>query len=247
MNVKYVYLTDTASTNSYAQSYLSKCNPNEITVIYTYYQHQGRGQIGRYWFSDRDKNFSLSIIYFPKQLGAANSFQIIRDSSLAINMAIKEVFGIKCQIKWPNDIYYNHKKLGGILIQNTISGKNIKNAIIGIGLNVNSVDFPEDLPNPISLKQITRTHYDLKSSMLFFVNKVCELLFNNQFDHELYHNNLYKIGQKQRFELEPGNSFLATILGTDNNGLILLEKEDGSIEKYNFHEIRFIIDNTEPV
>jgi BirA family biotin operon repressor/biotin-[acetyl-CoA-carboxylase] ligase len=244
LNVKYIHLTDTASTNSFAQSYTSKCNPNEITVIYTYNQHKGRGQIGRYWFSDSGKNISLSLIYFPKHLQAANSFQLIRDSSLAICNAMEAVFGLKCQLKWPNDLYYLDQKLGGILIQNAISGKNVKSSIIGIGININTTDFPKELPNPISVAQITGKKIDLETTFIAFTNTVCDLLIHGQYSDEDYHNKLYKRGKLQTFENQQGQVFESKIIGVDNNGLLILEHRDGNREKYNFHELKFIFKNT---
>ena len=241
MNVKYIQLADTASTNSYAQSYVSKCNPNEITVIYTYNQQQGRGQIGRYWFSDSQKNFSLSLIYFPKQLKAANSFKLIRDSSLAICYAIEKVFGLKCHIKWPNDIYYMDQKLGGILIQNTISGKDVKNSIIGIGINVNTTEFPENLPNPISVAQILGKSLDLDSNLIQFGNTVCDLMMKDHYNDDMYHEKLYKRGKILKFEDQEGESFEAKLIGVDNNGLLILESVEGKRNKYNYHELKFVL------
>lgn len=244
MNVKYIHLVDTASTNSFAQTYTSKCNPNEITVIYTYKQAHGRGQIGRNWFSDQGKNISLSLIYFPKQLKAANSFKLIRDSSLAICYAIEEVFGLKCHIKWPNDIYYMDQKLGGILIQNAISGKNVKSSIIGIGININTTEFPDDLPNPISVAQIIGKSLDLESNLIRFVNKVCELMTLERFGDNMYHDKLYKRGKIQKFKKQNGELFEAKIIGVDNNGLLILEHNEERRDKYNFHEIQFILKTT---
>lgn len=241
MTVKYIHLAETASTNAYAHSYLSKCNPNEITVIYTYNQQQGKGQIGRQWFSDQEKNFSFSLIYYPKRLIVSNSFQLVRDSSLAICEAIKQVFNVSCMIKWPNDIYYMNHKLGGILIQNTISGKEVKNAIIGVGININTTDFPEDIPNPISIKQITAKTYDLDQSFKSFGIALVDAFLNQAFDQTDYHKKLFRLNKMQSFLTADGEPFEAIIRGVDQQGLLITEGPDQSIKKFNFHELRFII------
>ena len=64
-------------------------------------------------------------------------------------------------VKWPNDILSANKKIGGILIENTVKGKKINNSIIGIGLNVNQEKFPDSLKNVTSLKKITNKEFDL--------------------------------------------------------------------------------------
>lgn len=79
-------------------------------------------------------------------------------------------------IKWPNDIYWGDRKAGGILIENVISGtKNWKWAVIGIGLNINQTIFSPDLPNPVSLQQITGKKYNI----LEIANEICIVLDKN--------------------------------------------------------------------
>ena len=81
--------------------------------------------------------------------------------------------GVEARIKWPNDIWVGDKKICGILIENILKGKQIRHSIIGIGLNLNEERWPEELPNPVSLKQLTGVHYDTVKELEALVSKIC--------------------------------------------------------------------------
>lgn len=90
----------------------------------------------------------------PDILGANQQFTI----SQAISLSIKEELehhAKKISIKWPNDIYWRERKIGGILIENDLEGKNIALSIIGVGINLNQLEFTGNAPNPVSLMQAT--------------------------------------------------------------------------------------------
>ena len=107
------------------------------------------------------------------------------------------------------------------------------------------MNFPDHLPNPVSVAQISGKQVDLQHALFSIVNKVCHLLLNSTFSNRYYFNKMYRLGEWHYFENMKGDVFQAKILGTDNNGLLILEKAEGQEEKFNFHEIRFIINNKE--
>lgn len=241
LNCNFVYLDSTDSTNSYAQSYLSNCKPNQFTVIYTFNQTNGRGQIGRKWFSGKGENLSFSIIYHPKQLPASKSFSVLRHVSIALMQAIRDETGIICKIKWPNDIYYLDQKLAGILIQNSIKNKQIQSSIIGIGLNVLTTEFPDDIPNPISIQQITSKSLELEALMKSLSLSICDYLtMEMDQDNENYKSQLYKRNKWAKYRKQNGDLFDARIVDIDVNGLLCLEDKKGRVNKYNLGEIEFI-------
>ena len=241
LNCKFVYLESTESTNLYAQNNIANCNPNEITVIYTYNQLKGRGQIGRNWFSGIDENVSMSIVFYPKHISASDSFYLLKKVSIALYQAIQDTIGIECKIKWPNDIYYLNHKLAGVLIQNVLIGKRIEHCIIGIGLNVNTTEFPEYLPNPISLKQITGKHGDLKFISEGLALKIAMSLHSDDIKQDIYELLLYRYHKWAIFLCADDIEFEAKIIGVDPSGCLQLERRSGKIEKYNLHEIKFVI------
>ncbi len=162
----YIYLSEVLSTNDYATHYVSNSNPKGNYCIYTFNQLSGKGQIGRYWFSDSHSNITCSYIHYPDSLAAQEQFYL----SMAFALAVREFvisqlpasFKSQVKIKWPNDIYINDKKVAGLLIQTAIQGRSIEKSILGAGININQADFPSALPNPTSLLLESGTTYDLE-------------------------------------------------------------------------------------
>ena len=151
-------------------------------------------------------------------------------------------------IKWPNDIYVDNRKIGGILIQNTISGRTIQNAIIGIGLNVNELSFPSSIPNPTSMAIESGKKTDLnsvKGNLLASLNewymRAQEIPHNIMMQQ--YTNHLYCLGEVCLFK-QPDHDKAepARITGVDDDGRILLkDPESGRVEAFALNQIRQII------
>lgn len=132
------------STNTKAWELIAK-NSENGTVIITDNQLKGRGRQSNKWFSTHGKSITFSIIMYPNALPSQiNLYSLI--AGLAITDCLIE-YDIHAQLKWPNDILINGKKVGGILCESKISGGVIKSLVIGIGLNVNETidDFPKNL------------------------------------------------------------------------------------------------------
>ena len=128
-------------------------NKNEIEglVVFSENQTDGKGQRGNSWITERGKNLTFSLFLKPSIL-ISTQFVLSKIVSLSIVDFLMEM-GVKdVKIKWPNDIYCGDKKIAGILIENTISEGKINNCIVGIGLNVNQVNFDSSIQNATSLK-----------------------------------------------------------------------------------------------
>ena len=136
-----LHLSTLNSTNSYARQLLRDEKVKENTVISTDYQDNGRGQGENRWMSEKGMNLLMSWILYPAFLTVSDQFMLSKAVSLGIIDTLEEL-GLEVQIKWPNDIICDSRKLGGILIENSIQGEQLKNSIIGIGLNVNQLMFP---------------------------------------------------------------------------------------------------------
>ena len=147
------------STNVYATQLLAKKDVIEGTVIVAKYQTAGKGQGTHTWNSDSNKNLLFSIILYPDTVLPEEQIFITMAVSLGVCDFLNSLFE-GSQIKAPNDIYYNNHKIAGILIENTIVDGVINSCIVGIGLNVNQTTFPSDLPNPISIANITGKEQD---------------------------------------------------------------------------------------
>lgn len=142
------------STNVYATQLMAKKDVIEGTVIVAKYQTAGKGQGSHTWDSDSNKNLLFSIILYPDTVLPEEQIFITMAVSLGVCDFLNSFFE-GSQIKAPNDIYYNNHKIAGILIENTIVDGIINSCVVGIGLNVNQTSFPSDLPNPISIANIT--------------------------------------------------------------------------------------------
>ena len=157
-----ITLKEVDSTNTFLKDALSKSTPLlDGTVIMADRQLAGRGQSGNSWISEAGKNLTFSVLLKPVFLAIEKQFDLNMAISLALNDFLNKYTSQGAAIKWPNDSYFNNKKLAGILIENILQGNKIKHAIIGIGLNVNQENFPANLKNVTSLKQALHQDYNL--------------------------------------------------------------------------------------
>ena len=132
-----IHLPSVGSTNDYAKSYMAITSPIDGTVILADEQLAGRGQSGNSWISQSNENLTFSLIYHTSFLNATEQFYLNMAVCLGIWSMVNRHEEKDITIKWPNDIYVKDKKIAGILIENTISGMQLKYSVIGIGLNVN--------------------------------------------------------------------------------------------------------------
>ena len=128
------------------------------------FQTAGRGQRGNSWSSEAGLNLTFSIYLEPTRIRACDQFAISQAISLGVCRYL-EGRGIGAEVKWPNDIYVGSNKICGILIAHTLSGTHIKDTVAGIGLNVNQLSFPPEVPNPTSMSLETGRKYDLESEL----------------------------------------------------------------------------------
>ena len=152
------------STNEYATQLLAQEDVIEGTVIVAKYQTAGKGQGLHTWDSDDGKNLLFSIILYPDRVLPEDQIFITMAVSLGVCDFLNDFFK-GSQIKAPNDIYYNNHKIAGILIENTIVEGIINSCVVGIGLNVNQTTFPSNLPNPISIANITGREQNIEDCL----------------------------------------------------------------------------------
>jgi len=167
--VKLIKLNAIDSTNEYIKMIKSFSSDN-LLCVYTFNQTMGKGQRSNIWISEPFMNLCVSFCYRP-------SNEISDDFSFKLNMLVSnKIFEFLNQnnipslnVKWPNDILSDKKKIAGILIESTIKNNKVGDYIIGIGLNVNQFDFG-DLKQASSLKKITNINYDLNKISKDFIN-----------------------------------------------------------------------------
>jgi BirA family biotin operon repressor/biotin-[acetyl-CoA-carboxylase] ligase len=237
------HVNELTSTNEYLWELSEKQKLEDFYTISAGFQNSGKGQDDNVWESAKDKNILLSIIVNPSFLLAENVFQISRWVSLAIVGYLKEKGLRNIQIKWPNDIYIDDKKIAGILIQNAMLGHHISKSMIGIGLNINQTVFVSDAPNPVSLKQLTQQDYSVNneiSSLIKHLQKNYRLLMSTpQQLIQDYHELLYQRDQWRDYQI--GEEIIkGMIKGVDQFGRLVLEKSYGNTLVLDIKEVRFL-------
>lgn len=165
--LRFIELKSIDSTNNYALDMAKMQNLTERQVdklhgtsVFAHEQHQGKGQRGKSWTSAPGENVQTSLIIAPAPLKLHQQFVLSAMIALIVREVMSQKSGEEFTIKWPNDIYFQDRKAGGILIENIVSGTDWRWAIAGIGLNINQTEFDPHLPNPVSLKEITGKSYD---------------------------------------------------------------------------------------
>ncbi|HBG42851.1 MAG TPA: biotin--[acetyl-CoA-carboxylase] ligase [Porphyromonadaceae bacterium] len=238
-----IRLEETMSTNTYLRLLAERRALADGSLVVAEYQTKGRGQIGNSWFSSKGKNLLFSVFVRPKGIPANEQFLLSRIVSLALKETLDK-FAAPIRIKWPNDIYWEEKKIAGILIENDLQGNEIESSIIGIGLNVNEPAFPQGLPNPISLKQITGMEYDRDFILDTFMNHF--FAYYHPLDEteislieQDYLQSLYHLGEFHRFE-DAGGRFMGKIKNVLPSGHLVVETYTREERIYAFKEIAFI-------
>lgn len=167
---KILWYYNTISTNSLAREGLEGIA--NMSMIAAKCQSAGRGQGDHSWYASPGLNITASAVFKFENLPAAESSAI----SCAVALAVRDYLldeGIEAAIKWPNDIWVGGKKICGLLIENIVQGQKTIASIAGIGLNINEMDWPEELPNPISLKELTGKEYKVEDELVRLHAKIC--------------------------------------------------------------------------
>ncbi|MCX6215409.1 biotin--[acetyl-CoA-carboxylase] ligase [Spirosoma sp.] len=239
------YLPSCQSTNDEASVLIAQIDPNEGLVVITDNQTAGRGQRGNQWEAKAGENLTFSLILKPGFLMATEQFWLNIAISLGIYDALQPLVGPLLRIKWPNDIYVGNQKLGGILIENTLHGYSIAWSVVGIGLNVNQIDFGYSTATSLQALAPLPNTYDLPG----LLSRLCEtleqrylqLLAGQRDTLKInYLQILYRFQEEHRFESE-GQSFRGTITGIDPYGRLAIQV-NGQIRYFAFKEVSFDVE-----
>jgi BirA family biotin operon repressor/biotin-[acetyl-CoA-carboxylase] ligase len=234
-----IVLKQVGSTNSYALELKSKAIFKEGLVVTADFQTEGKGQRGKEWESNRGENLLLSVV-IESNISIDNQFDLNILSSLAVMDCLKS-YDIDSQIKWPNDILVNKCKIAGILLQNLISKNRITHTVIGIGLNINQIEFTNFHPSATSVHKelgVTINISDVKYSLL---NALQLRLENYRLNSDLkqeYLSNLFQKDKVVTFESNNQN-FIGIIRGVTKSGLLQIETEN-CLKEFNLQEVKML-------
>jgi BirA family biotin operon repressor/biotin-[acetyl-CoA-carboxylase] ligase len=162
-----IELSEIDSTNIYAMSQIEQGIAYSGSCFRADFQTLGKGQHGRIWESAKGKNLLCTYILELKTLKNDKNWSPTdqKGFSAAIAIGVRAFFASYTSevvhIKLPNDIYWNDRKAGGILIENKLRGNEWTWSVVGIGININQTEFTSEAGNPVSLQQITGKQYEL--------------------------------------------------------------------------------------
>jgi BirA family transcriptional regulator, biotin operon repressor / biotin---[acetyl-CoA-carboxylase] ligase len=240
-----IEIDEVDSTNIHAQDLLKNQKVLEGAIITANFQTKGRGQMGTSWYSEKGQNLLFSLILTPKALPLEMQFYLSKVVALGIVSFLNEITITNAKIKWPNDIYVGDKKVCGILIENNLRGYCLESSIVGIGLNVNQLDFGVYDDSATSLRllfgKVMETSLILNkllNNLEFWYMKLKEGAY--QIIDEEYYRKLLFYNKWTHFEVKE-KRILRKIIQVNSLGNICLENGDGQTEVYGMKELKFII------
>ena len=247
INFKIISFKSLESTNNYAKNLIQTQKAENGMVIQTDYQTIGRGQFQKKWQSSTGKNILISII-LNINLPIQDQFYLNMITALACSKLFKNKINENSYstIKWPNDLMFKDKKIGGILIENFIQGQIINHTVIGIGLNINEEDFKNQIFKATSLSIETGKQFDILETiheLLIYLNEFLLMYWNkNKFDLlDIFNQNLFKRNEFISYFDDEKKRFPVKILGINEMGYLIVNdgvqemiiKSSSNIDQYN--------------
>lgn len=241
--MKIIRFDEIDSTNSFLHGY-HEGDDVETVVAVAEYQTAGRGQGSNRWESERGKNLTFSVRTYPKGVAAREQYLLSMCIALAVRDTLSE-YAEGMTVKWPNDIYWNDRKISGTLIETTMSGKQLRICIFGTGININQQQFRSDAPNPVSLWQIVGHDTDrdeVLQEVLRNLEQNLQLLAEGQAEqiHRRYMDCLYRRDGSYEYRDKDG-PFMARIETVERDGHLVLRTDTNELRRYAFKEVTFLL------
>ncbi len=239
---KILYLPTCHSTNDIAAEIVREPLFPEGTVVITDHQTAGRGQRGNQWVTSQGQNFTFSLLLRPSFLLIQEQFLLSQAVALGVRAYLQQ-YTPETLVKWPNDLYIDTKKVGGILIENAIQGTRIAHSVVGIGLNINQQQFQSS--RSTSLGRNTGKIFSLNeelSLLLHWVESYYLRLRAGRYQAIREEYNQYLLGYRQeRLFRVDGNTFPGTIEGISDAGKIQIFEANGcTMQEYDVKEVEWV-------
>lgn len=235
------------STNNYAADLLAGGGMHHGTVILAHEQTAGRGQRGRTWRSGEGLDLTASVILVPDHMRVSDQFALSKMVAVAVHDVVAAtLIGVgrdpgEVRVKWPNDVLVGRRKIAGILIKNEIMGSLIRTCVVGIGLNVNSKEWEEDLM-ATSLRLETGRKHQVEEVLERLCLRLQELWSGTGLADpglaERYGSLLWARGRFADLELD-GRPFTGRPIDVDAEGRLIVEDEAGTVRALGLERLRF--------
>ena len=229
------------STNNYAMAMIHKREIAGEIAVFAKEQTQGKGRRGKHWLSNKAENIMLSVALPMQWLGLSRQFEVSVAAALSCRDLFHKYILANLFIKWPNDIFINDSKAGGILIENVIKGKIWQWAVIGIGLNINQEKFDNGVLKATSLKAETGKDYDvieLADELHQNLLKRIEQVKRGDFGKMLEEYNEHLFARGQMVKLKKQDELIETkIVAVSPSGELITK--DSVERRFVFDEVEF--------
>lgn len=256
----FIELQSVDSTNNYALARIHAGLAQDGEAVFAHEQVAGKGQRGKQWTAEKNANIALSLLVKQPPFPLEQQFRLSVCTAVAVRQFFSKYAGDDTKIKWPNDLYWQDRKAGGILIESVIGSQaSVKTetmaetgsekmnsawqwAVVGIGINCNQTVFPGDLRNPVSLKQITGRRLDVMA-----LAKELQSVFHDTLDKAIsgfdelwnyYLAHLYKKDQPVKLKKD-SRVFEAVIKTVLPSGQLLVQHS--MEEAFDFGQVEWVI------
>ena len=241
--MKVIKLDAIDSTNEFLKGLAYNQELKNFTVVTAENQTNGKGQMGAVWSSEASKNLTMSILVKDFLVDICEIYNLNIVVSLSVISVLEALKIPNLSIKWPNDIMAYNKKIGGILIENSIKSDGKIISIVGLGLNVNQTNF-ENLPKASSLAVICNTELNKQDILFSIIDEMekhiklgkqnPEVLWSN------YTSKLFKIGKPMPFSSLNKINFMGIIQGVSSGGKLQILLEDDTVNEFDIKEIQML-------
>jgi BirA family transcriptional regulator, biotin operon repressor / biotin---[acetyl-CoA-carboxylase] ligase len=238
----FIYCDEIESTNSELLAGKQQYKKTG-TVLLAEKQLAGKGRKDRTWQSARGLNLTFSTLLMKDVIASININHVNLAASLAVALAIENLHQLKTELKWPNDVLIDKKKVAGILTETSIKGSKIERVVIGFGINLNQLVFNGDFNfPPTSLKLEMGNNIERETILAEILNIFEELLLGLESKPKTILNEwrakCHMIGDKISIT-ENDKVKTGIFYDIDDDGYLLLKKND-TIEKIHFGDVSFI-------
>lgn len=242
--LKLIKLNAIDSTNDYLKALRKKVELEDGVIVLAHHQTRGRGQVASNWHSEAGKSLSFSMFKRFSGLDQQWPFAVNWAVSLGVKKGLERCGMDGVVIKWPNDILAGGSKVCGILIEPQWHASKMTSAVIGVGINVNNLNFP-NLPRASSLALIAKRTFDMELVLENVAQSISAELDRlvasdyKELKHE-YEHNLFRINTISEFEDNLGDLWKGTIKGVSGLGQLKVALEDGSLQLFEMKDLQLI-------
>lgn len=230
-----IYEYEEIDSTNVCASHLASEGAEHGTLVIAHKQYAGRGRRGRSWESPAGNNIYLSLVLRPEfQPDRAPMLTLLMAYSVA--QALEEKEDAEVRIKWPNDLVIGKKKICGILTEMKLNGSGIGHVIIGVGINANMDEFPDEISSKATSLKIELGRAIDSKSLIGVIMQKFETNYDRftgqqdlSFIQEEYNKLLVNKDREVRI-LEPGNEYEAVAYGINSTGELLVKKKNGEME-----------------